>query len=292
MTPTNYTHDIDINTEGLDHMKHQQHPMNASPRRRRRRAVPSVALAGVVSLVALAGCGGSSKAPSASSSTAAAQVQAPASSSTPAVSSQSSQTGTSSHAKKSKAVTHAKAHARASAHHGKGAAHTSAQVIKSTPTLKVTKGNPVHKPAPGTGGNTVNDDNPTGKASLADSGSGTGAGNTTNPCTLVSQSQASSFTGKSIGKPRVAPLGPTCVYQELGGKTEVTMALQMAAFAKLKPHIHNLSTVTIAGHTGYCGVYGTPIMLVPMAQDRLLSISAPCTVGTRFAAAALPKLVS
>ena len=284
MTPNEHTHDIDINIEGLDQMKHQQHPMTASPRRRQRLALPSVALAGVVSLVALAGCVGSSKAPSASSSTAAAQTQAPAATSSPAVSSQSSAATTSSHAKKGTA------HARAAAHHAVRSRHARSQVTKSTSTVKVIHGNPVHKPAAGTGGNTINDDNPTGKASFADSG--TGASGSTNPCHLVSQSQASTFTGKSIGKPRLAPLGPTCVYQELGGKTEVTMALQLAAFAKLKSHIHNLSTVTIAGHVGYCGVYGTPITYVPMAQDRLLSISAPCSVGTKFAAAALPKLVS
>ena len=284
MTPTEHTHDIDINIEGLDHMKHQQHPMTASPRRRQRLALPSVALAGVVSLVALAGCGGSSKTPPASSSTAAAQVSAPAASSTPAVSSQSEAATTASRAKKSKA------HIRAAAHHAARSSHARTQVIKSTPTIKITKGNPVHKPAAGTGGNAVNDDNPTGKASFADSGGGSTG--TSNPCNLVSQSQASSFTGKSIGKPRLAPLGPTCVYQELGGKTEVTIALQLAAFAKLKSHIRDLSTVTIAGHTGYCGVYGTPVTYFPMAQDRLLSISASCSVGTKFAAAALPKLVS
>ena len=287
MTPNDHdhTHGIDINIEGLDHMKHQQHPMTASPRRRQRLALPSVALAGVVSLVALAGCGGSSKAPSASSSTAAAQVQAPAVTSSPAVSSESAAATTS-----SSRATKSERHSRASEHHAARSSHARAQVIKSTTTEKITKGNPVHKPAAGTGGNTVNDDNPTGKASFADSG--TGAGGTTNPCNLVSQSQASTFTGKPIGKPRLAPLGPTCVYEELSGKTEVTMALQLAAFAKLKPHIHDLSTVTISGHVGYCGVYGTPIMYVPMAQDRLLSISASCSVGTKFAAAALPKLVS
>lgn len=284
MTENDHTHDIDINIEGQDHMKHRQHSMTASPRRRQRLALPSVALAGVVSLVALAGCGGSSNTPAASSSTASAQVPAPAASSSSAASSPTAQATTSSHAKKSKGAS------RAAVHHAARSTHARTHAVTSSSTVKITRGNPVHKPARGTGGNSVNNENPTGKASFADSGSG--ATGSTNPCRLVSQSQASSFTGKSIGKPRLAPLGPTCVYQELGGKTEVTMALQLAAFAKLKPHIHDLSTVTIAGHTGYCGIYGTSIMYVPMAQDRLLSISAPCSVGTKFAAAALPKLVS
>jgi hypothetical protein len=288
MTGWNRRHSIDIDLEGHESMKHPQRHITASHGRRRRLLVPPALVAGVLSAVAIAGCGGSSKAPVASSSAAAAQVQA----STSTASSQTSTAVQPSATAKSTKSSH-KSRAKV-AHHSRGAKHAThssrshSQVISSTPSTKVTKGNPVHKPAPGTGGNSVNDDTPNGKASFADSGGG--ANGPTNPCSLVSQAQASAFTGKSIGKPHVAPLGPTCVYSETGGRTEVTMALELAAFAKVKPHIHALSQVSVAGHVGYCGVYGTPIVYVPMAQDRLLSISAPCSVGTKFAAAAMPKL--
>jgi hypothetical protein len=149
---------------------------------------------------------------------------------------------------------------------------------------KITTGNRVHRPAPGTGGNAVNDDRPAGKASEADSGTN----GPVNPC-LVSRDQAEGFTGTSVARPKVAPLGPTCVYTAKGGKT-VTVAVEMAVFSKLKPHLQRLSTYRLSGHAAYCGIYGAPITYVLLPNDRVLTISAPCDVGKKFASVALAKL--
>lgn len=154
---------------------------------------------------------------------------------------------------------------------------------------KIITGNPVHHAAPGTGGKVGNDDyQPAGKASEADSGNGTNG--VTNPCTLVTRAQAQAITGMNV-KAVFAPLGPTCVYQ-VGAKTQITVALQLAVFAKLRQHIHKLSSFNVDGHAAYCGVYGSPVTYVLMSRDRLLTISAPCTVGAKFAAAAAPRLPS
>jgi hypothetical protein len=150
---------------------------------------------------------------------------------------------------------------------------------------KITRGNRTHRPAPGTGGKAINDDNPAGKASEADSGHLGPA----NPC-LVSRSQAERFTGTGVAAPKVAPLGPTCVYTAKGGQV-VTLAVEQTVFAKLKPHIHKLTGYRIGGTRAYCGIYGAPATYALLPRDRVLVVSAPCDVGKRFATAALSKLV-
>ena len=149
---------------------------------------------------------------------------------------------------------------------------------------KISHGNPVRRPAPGTGGKSINDDNPAGKASAADSGKIGPA----NPC-LVSRGQAESFTGTAVAQPKVAPLGPTCVYLAKGGKM-VTVAVERTVFAKLKPHMRNLVSYTVRGTQAYCGIYGAPVTYVLLSRERALVVSAPCDVGKRFATAALAKL--
>jgi hypothetical protein len=154
---------------------------------------------------------------------------------------------------------------------------------------KITRTNAVQQPVAGTGGNTTNDDNPARKASGADSGGRPTTSGVPNPCVLVSGAQAQAFTGRAVAV-KEAPLGPTCIYQESGVKTPVTMAVQRLRFSALKPHIQKLSELTIGGRTAYRGVYGTAVTYVVLSGDRVLSISAPSAVGTKFAAAALPKL--
>lgn len=153
---------------------------------------------------------------------------------------------------------------------------------------KIVNGNPIHHPAPGTGGNTPNDDyHPAGKASEADAGSGSGG--VTNPCALVTPRQARAITGKRVVA-KFAPLGPTCVYQVGSSKAQITVAIELAVFSKLKAHIRNLSAFKVDGHTAYCGVYGSRVTYVLMGRDRILAISGPCSVGAKFAAVATPRL--
>jgi hypothetical protein len=161
-------------------------------------------------------------------------------------------------------------------HHRQGAKHRAAP--------KIVRGNPVHRPAPGTGGSSVNDDRPAGKASAADSGTN----GPKDPC-LVSRGQAQAFTGTRVAAPKLAPLGPTCVYTAKGGKV-VTVAIESAVFGKLKPHIRKLRQYAVGKYAAYCGVYGSPNTYVVLPQDRVLVVAAPCDVGRKFATAAVAKL--
>ena len=169
-----------------------------------------------------------------------------------------------------------------------GLSRARSRVAHGALPIKIIVGNPVHRPAPGTGGHAASDVRPAGKASAADAGAG--AKGQANPCTLVTQSQARAYTGRPVGAPRLAPLGPTCVYHELGANAEVTVTVESAVFSKLRPHIRKLSRFTIADRPAYCGVYGSPVTYVLLSAPQVLSILAPCDVGAKFAAAALPKL--
>jgi len=138
----------------------------------------------------------------------------------------------------------------------------------------------------GTGGGAVNDDNP-GKS---DSGRGQATAGQTYPCKLVSKAEAQAIIGEPIATPQEAPLGPTCIYQPLGAKSFITLAVETVDFAKTKSQIRHLSRVMVRGRTAYCGDYGRPTTFVPLAGGRVLNITAPCALGARFAAKAVPRL--
>ena len=86
-----------------------------------------------------------------------------------------------------------------------------------------------------------------------------------------------------------APLGPTCIYQPIGAKNLVTLTLESIDFATVRPHIRNLTQFDVSGRTAYCGTYGQPMTFVPLARGRVLNVTAPCAIGIRFAAKALPR---
>ncbi len=268
-------------------MKHHHHPSDpsaaqpaGSARRGRLRLLIGGTGAVAACVLAIAGCGGSASPAGHSSS-------APASA--PIVSADGVAAGA--------------AQATGGAGQGSASSHGSAPApsVVSTRTVtpghtaqrphagaapKITHGNPVHRPAPGTGGDAINDEHPSGKASAADSGKLGPA----NPC-LVSRAQAETFTGTTVAAPKVAPLGPTCVYVAHGGKM-VTLAVEQTVFSKLRPHVHKLSGYTIRGSRAYCGIYGSPNTYVLLPRDRVLVVSAPCDVGKRFATAALARLTA
>jgi hypothetical protein len=170
------------------------------------------------------------------------------------------------------------------------ARHATAEEAAATATAKahrdvVTAGVVTHRPLHGTGGNASNDDNP-GKA---DVGNNPTAGQS-DPCELVSRTQAQAIVGRPVVTPQEAPLGPTCIYQPVGAKTGVTLTVEGVPLAQLKPHIHHLTRFEVGGRTGYCGVYGQPTTFVPLADGKVLSVTAPCGVGRLFAARALSRV--
>jgi hypothetical protein len=268
-------------------MKHVQHrtpaagSAPASPADRRRRVTITLACLGALSaaVLALAGCGGSSPKPAKASDAAATTVT-------------SSGHSAASPARRSGRGTKD----RTGAQSGGRARHTKPQGLQAKARqryarVKITHGNPAQQPFAGTGGNTANDDNPSGTASRADSGGRPTTRGQANPCVLVSGAQASALTGRTVST-REAPLGPTCIYHEAGAGAPVTLAVQRLHFSTLKPHIKRLSERKISGRPTYCGMYGTEITYVLLSASRVLSISAPCEVGTKFASVALPKLLS
>jgi hypothetical protein len=110
------------------------------------------------------------------------------------------------------------------------------------------------------------------------------------PCSLVSKTQAKAIVGAPILEPLEAPQGPTCIFQTKAGKPYVTLAVQTLDFAKLRKQIRNEHAVSVADRTAYCGTYGKPMFYLPLAGGRVLSIAAPCSMATRFAAKAAPHL--
>jgi hypothetical protein len=149
----------------------------------------------------------------------------------------------------------------------------------------VSNGTVTHTPIAGSGGSASNDDNP----SRADSG-GRAASGESNPCELVSKAEAQRMLGAPIAAPQEAPLGPTCIYQPAGAHNAVTVVIETTDFAKLRSQMRNRRRMTIAGRVAYCGDLGRPNTLVALKLGRVLSITAPCTIGLRFAAAALPRI--
>jgi hypothetical protein len=155
---------------------------------------------------------------------------------------------------------------------------------RSTPRDIVSTGTIAQRPLRGTGGSEANDEN----RSRTESANGTAAG--PNPCALVSKAQAQTIVGGPIATPQEAPLGPTCIYQARGGKETITVAVESLEFAKIRSKIHGTMRATMGGHTAYCGDYGRPTTFVPLTQGKVLNVSAPCAIGTRFAEQALRRL--
>jgi hypothetical protein len=258
-------------------MKHVQHTAPATgsdpalSHGSRSRSAVKLACAVAFSVIGLvvAGCGSSSKAPSAPADSVAAATAQPATNTTH---SRGPGTGHAAAVRQVRQVRQPKTRKR----------HAPPRAPKANERYappRITKGNPVQHPIAGTGGNTANDDNPAGKASRADSGGRPTISGEPNPCVLVSEAQARAFTGEAVTV-KEAPLGPTCIYQSSGSKTPVTTAVERVDFSVLKPHIKKLSKLTIGGRPVYCGVYGTAVTYVLLTGNRVLSISSPCALGT------------
>lgn len=148
----------------------------------------------------------------------------------------------------------------------------------------VSNGTTTQQPMHGTGGDEINDDNP-GRAD-----SGNGSANGLNPCTLVPEAEVRAIIGKPIATPQEAPLGPTCIYRSPSANSQITVTVESVDFAKIKPQIRDRARISLARHTAYCGDYGQQTTFVPLSDDRVLDITAPCTIGTRLAEKAMSRL--
>ena len=154
----------------------------------------------------------------------------------------------------------------------------------------VTRGVVTHRPVAGTGGAVINDDNPKQQASQADSGKEPVT--QSNPCALVSKTDAETLIGEPIAVPRVAPLGPTCIYQPMHGKNSITLSVESVNFSQIKPHMRKVTRFSVRGHVGYCGNYGRTMTFVPLPNGKVLNVTAPCSVGAPLAARAVARLAA
>ncbi len=112
------------------------------------------------------------------------------------------------------------------------------------------------------------------------------------PCSLVTRAQAQAILGKPVGRPVDAPQGPTCVYPAQGFKGAITVAVVATDFSTVKPqaHLRDRMSVKVSGHAAYCGVAGTPTMVVPLTSGKFLTVTAPCPIAASFAATALSHI--
>jgi len=110
------------------------------------------------------------------------------------------------------------------------------------------------------------------------------------PCAFVTRRQAQEIVGSSLLDPVEAPQGPTCIYRDRSGKTFVTVALQDVGFGALRDDVHRLRRVSVADRRAYCGVYGSPMLFLPLDAGRVLSVTAHCEVAMRFARSAARRL--
>jgi hypothetical protein len=115
---------------------------------------------------------------------------------------------------------------------------------------------------------------------------------TSNPCTLVSRSEAEAIVGKPVSQPVEAPQGPTCIYKPQDAKSFITVAVESANFSKVKPQaqLHGRISVTVGGHIAYCGTIGNQMLIVPLSSGKFLAVTAPCPVAASFATKALNRL--
>lgn len=110
------------------------------------------------------------------------------------------------------------------------------------------------------------------------------------PCSLVPKSTATEVIGTPLLEPVQARQGPTCIYRSRNGKHYVTLMVQRANYSRLAAKVRRRREVTIATRRGVCGTFGGPVLYVPVAARRVLTIGGSCSVATRFAARALASL--
>jgi hypothetical protein len=169
----------------------------------------------------------------------------------------------------------------------------------------ITTGTKTHHPYPGTGKAEINDDNPGAAASspattsnvektksgkTAREPDAADAGRAASPCMLVTRREAEAILGHPIGTPALAPLGPSCIYRMKGSKQAVTVAVQSTPFGPLKSHLRKVQHTQVDSRTAYCGMYGQTTTIVSLPRGRVLTITATCPVGFRFAAKALKRV--
>ncbi len=111
------------------------------------------------------------------------------------------------------------------------------------------------------------------------------------PCGLLTTAEAASVLGGKVEAPVEAPQGPTCIYRTKSGET-ATIAIQSVTPAGLKRQVKRAERVDVSGRRAYCATGTQHVLYLPVTDDRVLSISAPCDIARRLAVNAVPRLPS
>ncbi len=107
------------------------------------------------------------------------------------------------------------------------------------------------------------------------------------PCNLVPEARAAAIVGAPMQAPLEAPQGPSCIYRTRKGGTFVSLSVQPLTLRALRPQLKRARAVEVGGRRAYCA---GPSLFLPVGGTRVLSVSAPCRLATRFAAEAARRL--
>jgi hypothetical protein len=144
---------------------------------------------------------------------------------------------------------------------------------------------------PGTEGMPEKDGARPGFADLVD-GQSSRPGSRFTPCNLVTRAQAAGIVGGPIVAPVEAPQGPTCIYRSRSGDSFVTVAVLSLDFDEVRRQMRRVRRFSVSDKTAYCGDYGQPTLYVPLEDERVLSVTAPCALARQFAVKAVPRLAA
>jgi len=110
------------------------------------------------------------------------------------------------------------------------------------------------------------------------------------PCNLVTKAQARAILGTALLDPVEAVQGPTCIYRGERGGAFVGLAVQSASFDRLRRQVRGERVLDVAGRDAICGTHGQPTLYARLSADRVLSVTAPCSVAAKFALTAVREL--
>jgi|SRR5689334_5366302 len=111
------------------------------------------------------------------------------------------------------------------------------------------------------------------------------------PCSFVTGDEASAIIGAPV-QATTGAQGPTCVYKTPGSKRAMTLVVERISLPSLRNHASAATRVAVAGRVGWCLRYELTSLVVPLAEGNVLNVTGPCRYATRFAAHAIPRIVS
>ncbi len=111
-----------------------------------------------------------------------------------------------------------------------------------------------------------------------------------NPCALVTTAEASSALHVASVTQTEAPLGPTCIFVAKGHTQVAAVSVQVIDLKREIQQMKKVSQTSIAGHKAYCGTLGVSQLLVPLINNEVLNVTAPCAAAQAIAVHALGRV--